>query len=214
MHKYFDVARIVGTKGLSGRAILRCMGNFADIVQDINLSKLNLNVVPPQFDLAREVTVCEFQLHGSEDLIVQFKEIENVGELEGLVGCHLLGEANLLHDAGFSPNESSNLKSYLIDENLNQAIDEDESLIGWRIVDANLDFYGQIISFSDKSGQILLEVRDGDGDGDSNSDIDSNSDSDSDKRIVLIPLVDDLIDTVDIEKSTIFMSLPSGLLEL
>ena len=172
MHDWLDVAVLTKCKNKDGRFAVHGSAGLPfmlDIGDEVAL-------VPPRIDLPRTAEVSEIRELGNGKFEVRFASIE--GDVaRGLEGMHCLLRRDLIDDELF--------------EGASAAWD------GWRVIDAQDGYIGDVCGFVDNPAQSLLEI-----------DIDGREDP------VLVPVVDEIITDVDVDAQTVYVALPKGLLDL
>lgn len=102
-------------------------------------SGMVFDLVPPQLDISRTLTLERFDLRSEDTVYAEFAEIENLDQAERLVGCHLLLPDSVLPDDI-------------------ETVEVDEPYLGWEIEDRSFGSVGVVRSATPRFQQILLEV--------------------------------------------------------
>lgn len=201
MHIYEDVARIVGTKGLDGRVIAECAPRCAflfDGPDDAPLLGVDFHFVPPRIEGPRCALLRAVRSFDGSRAVLSFADIDDGGVSADLVGCHCLVSATDLEPYGDRIPSASLLLS--MEDLPSEGFEAFEDVFdGWVVHDAETGFSGKVQTATCPAGQVLLEV---------------SPDGGAGERSLLIPLADDLVESIDEEGERLEMRLPRGLLDL
>ena len=133
MRAWADVAVLSKSKNSRGRFVVRSTAGLPFLLERGD----EVAFVPPQTDLPRRAIVGDVRMLDETSADIQFEGMEQLGDCEGLVGCHCL------------------IKRDLIGE---EALQEASAIWeGWTVVDED-GVVGVIVDVIDNPAQKLLEV--------------------------------------------------------
>lgn len=185
MRTWVDVAVLAKTKNLQGGFVVQSAADLPFLLTE----GLEVAFVPPALDAPRRARVASVQMSGEKAAMVFFDTVTSIDVAERLAGCHcLVRRADLPADA------------FLATELVWQ---------DWDVYDATAGFLGTVSGISELPGQSLLEVADV-----RKSAMNTGDASSDDDGIILIPLVDEFVVSVEEDKQRIQVDIPSGLLDL
>ncbi len=210
MRGWMDAATLTRTLNLQGRFLARAAEGLPFLLRE----GMECALVPPVADLPRRVTITEVEAaQGKYEgrYRLSFAEVDAMDRAELLVGCHcLVRESEVegeLEDcvARAAAEEASvtNLVRFLAarpeasDEVT--ALDEEEP---WTVVDAQLGPIGPLLRVEERPAQSLLVVAR------------ATEEDKGEDAAVLIPFVDELVESIDDVTRTIVVRVPAGLLDL
>ena len=168
MSDWIDVAVLAHTKNLNGGLVARSASGLSLLLDE----GMAVALVPPVLDAPRNVTVASVDLRKDNEGLVFFNEVEDARTAEMLVGCHCLVP-----------------KTDVEEEML-------ASWEGWRAIDEQAGFEGEVVSVEDRPAQSLLVLRRVDG------------------SEAYVPLVDEFVAEVDEDERCIYLTCPAGLFDL
>lgn len=196
MRGWMDAATLTRTMNLQGRFLARPAEGLPFLLR----VGMECALVPPVADAPRIVTVASAEAaQGKHEgcFCVTFEEVDAIASAELLVGCHCLmreSDAGCGSDGGASTVLARSLAANPLAAGDAALLDEE----GWMVVDERMGKIGELLRVEERPAQSLLVVaREG-----------------RDAAEVLIPLVDELVSSVDEVARIINVRVPAGLLEL
>lgn len=174
MSDWIDVAVLAHTKNLNGGLVARSASGLPLLLDE----GMAVALVPPVLDAPRSVTVASVDLRKDNEGLVFFNEVEDAHTAEMLVGCHCLVPKTDVEE------EMLALEQLLV------------SWEGWRAIDEQAGFEGEVVSVEDRPAQSLLVLRRVDG------------------SEAYVPLVDEFVAEVDEDERCIYLTCPAGLFDL
>ena len=174
MRTWMHVANLAATKNLDGGLVARSAAGLPLLLEE----GMQVALVPPVLDAPRNVTVSSLRPRSDTEAVVFFEEVTSGALAELLVGRRVL------------------VRRADVDLQALEAEDDLPSWEGWRLLDENAGYVGEVLRIEERPFQPLLVVGRSQG------------------AEALVPLADDLIVSVDEESCAILMRLAPGLLEL
>lgn len=210
MRGWIDAATLVRTLNLQGRFLARAAEGLPFLLRE----GMECALVPPVTDLPRRLTITEVDAaQGKHEGLyrLSFAEVDAIAQAELLVGCHCLVRESEVEGqmdaraARAAAEEASaiDLVRFLAarpgSSDEVTALDEEEP---WMVVDAQLGPIGSLLRVEERPAQSLLVVARASDAGDGGG------------AAVLIPFVDELVESIDDAARTIVVRVPAGLLDL
>ena len=109
------------------------------------------------------------------------------GKWTALKAVYIGGERKTHSKGGFATKKEA--------EQYDAEVEEEDSLIGYTIIDRNYGVLGKVIDIDDQTANVLFIVEYNDSE-------------------LMVPAAEDLVEAIDDEEKTIIMNLPQGLINL